>query len=312
MASGRASRAYSRRRPRFLSRKTAGGVVFDAANLVFLSVFSATILYPFWSTLLLSFSPVDEATSMGFRIWVHHWTTTAYKFALSRYGNVSTGYVNSVLRTGIGTPLAVLATMLAAYPLSKRNLPGRTFLTLYVLITMFFTGGLIPTYLVIRSYGLIDNRLVLILPLAVSGFNVVIMRNFLMTIDRAYEDSAFIDGANYLQILMRIVMPLSKPVLATIALWVAVAHWNAWFDALIYINDERKLVLQLILRRMVQQMTFEQQAQLERFMVLEQEELPTEAVKAAVVMLTIGPIVLFYPFLQKYFVKGVLLGSLKG
>lgn len=309
MASGEARRA--RRRPRFLSRKTPGEVVFDALNYAFLFLFSLTILYPFWSTILLSFSTVEEATSLGFHVWIRTWTLSAYKFAMSRYGSVPIAYANSIFRTVAGTLLTLVVTLLAAYPLSKKNLPGRNAVTIFILVTMFFSGGIIPSYLLIRSLGLIDKRLVLFLPGLAGGFNIVIMRNFLMTLDKSYEESAFMDGANYAQILSAIIVPLSKPVIATVALWTAVGHWNAWFDAMIYIRSSNKIVLQLLLQRMLQQLQ-EFAQQVANFQQVENVELPSESMKAAVTVLTIGPIVVAYPFLQKYFIKGFLMGSLKG
>lgn len=301
----------ARRRPRFLSRKTPGEVVFDALNYAFLFLFSLTILYPFWSTILLSFSTVEEATSLGFHVWIKTWTLSAYKFAMSRYGSVPIAYANSIFRTLAGTLLTLVVTLLAAYPLSKKNLPGRNAVTIFILVTMFFSGGIIPSYLLIRSLGLIDKRLVLFLPGLAGGFNIVITRNFLMTLDKSYEESAFMDGANYAQILARIVVPLSKPVIATVALWTAVGHWNAWFDAMIYIRSSNKIVLQLLLQRMLQQLQ-EFAQQVANFQQVENVELPSESMKAAVTVLTIGPIVVAYPFLQKYFIKGFLMGSLKG
>lgn len=309
MGSGEARSA--RRRPRFLSRKTPGEVVFDALNYAFLFLFSLTILYPFWSTILLSFSTVEEATSLGFHVWIKTWTLSAYKFAMSRYGSVPIAYANSIFRTVAGTLLTLVVTLLAAYPLSKKNLPGRNAVTIFILVTMFFSGGIIPSYLLIRSLGLIDKRLVLFLPGLAGGFNIVIMRNFLMTLDKSYEESAFMDGANYAQILASIVVPLSKPVIATVALWTAVGHWNAWFDAMIYIRSSNKIVLQLLLQRMLQQLQ-EFAQQVANFQQVENVELPSESMKAAVTILTIGPIVVAYPFLQKYFIKGFLMGSLKG
>ena len=151
------------RRPWYARRRSAGDVAFSVFNTLFLVLFCLTILYPFWTTLLLSFSPPDEVLSLGFRIWIDEWATTAYRFAFSEYGNVITAYANSVYRTVVGTVLTVLFTMIAAYPLAKKNLPGRTALTVVVLITMFFSGGLIPLYLVVRSLGLIDSRWSLIL-----------------------------------------------------------------------------------------------------------------------------------------------------
>jgi len=313
MASGETlTRRSARRRLRFAQRKTPGDVVFDLLNALLLIALSLTVLYPFWVTLLTSFASVDEATSLGLHIWIRHWYLDAYKFALSRFGNVPTAYVNSIYRTVIGTVLAVLVTLLGAYPLSKRELPGRGPMTVFLLVTMFFSGGLIPSYLLIRNLGLFDSRWALILPGLAGAFNIIIVRNFLMTIDKSFEEAAFMEGANYFQILVRVMIPLSKPVIATIALWTAVGHWNSWFDALIYMKSESKIVLQLLLRRLIQEMTLLAE-QMNRFNALdERRELPSEGGKAAITILTIGPIVAAYPFLQKHFIKGIFMGSLKG
>lgn len=313
MESGKQTEATAtiRRLPKFMRRKTPGDIVFDIFNYLFLILFALTIIYPYWSTFLLSFSDNKESTSLGLHLWIENWDTQAYKFALSKYGNVPLAYFNSIFRTVIGTVLTLIFTLLAAYPLSKKNLPGRNLITIYFLITMFFSGGIIPLYLLVRNIGLTNTRWSLILPRLVFGFHVIIMRNFLMTIDNAYEESAFIDGANYFQIALRIIIPLSKPVIATIALWNAVAHWNSWFDAMIYIRSESKIVLQLLVRRMIQDIWFLDES-IRQFQTAEKALLPTKSVKAAITIITIGPIILLYPFIQKHFIKGVFLGSLKG
>ena len=292
-------------------RRGPGAILFDVANYLSLTLFALTILYPFWTTVLLSFSPLEEATTLGFHFWIQDWTTAAYEFALSEYGRVDIAYRNSIIRLVLGTALTLVVTFLAAYPLSKRRIPGRKLMTIYVLVTMFFNGGLIPTYLLIRGIGLIDSLWALILPHVAMGYYIVILRNYLMGIDDAYEEAALMDGANYLQILVRVMVPLSKPVVATIALWTAVFHWNSWFDALIYLNSESKIVLQLMLRRLLQDIQRMMEG-MNDFMDDRALVLPSEAVKAAVTILTIGPIILGYPFLQKYFMKGIFVGSLKG
>jgi putative aldouronate transport system permease protein len=301
------------RLPRFASRRSPGDLVFDAANVLLMLLFGFSVFYPFWSTLVLSFAGPQSASSLGFRFWNSDWSLNSYAFSFSRYGNVLVAYGNSVLRTVAGTVLGLAFTVAAAYPLSKRELPFRNVMTMFVLITMFFSGGLIPSYMLIRSLGLYDSRLALVLPGLVAGYYVIVTRNFFMTIDKAFEESAFIDGASYPEVIVRIVLPLSKPILATIALWIAVGHWNAWFDALIYIRSEQKVVLQILLRRLYEEMdVFGIGNRMESFMMDEKIDLPTESVKAAIIVLTIGPIIMVYPFLQKHFVKGVFMGSLKG
>ncbi len=295
-----------------LRRRSAGGVAFDLVNTLLIALFALSILVPFWIMLVLSFTPNEWANHLGLKLWTREWSIATYRFALSSYGDVVQAYGNSILRTVLGTAAILVATVAAAYPLSKKRLPGRTVMTVVILITMVFSGGFITLYLVVRGVGLLNSRWALILPSMANGFYILIMRNFLMTVDDAYEEAAFIDGANYLQILTRVVLPLSKPVLAVIALWAAVFHWNEWFHALLFINSESKLVLQLILRRMMFLLTSD-----ELFDKLDWQDLmgiivPTKAVRAAVMLLTIGPIVLAYPFLQRYFVKGIFVGGLKG
>lgn len=295
-----------------LTRRSAGGIAFDVVNVLLMALFALTILLPFWMMLVLSFTPNEWANDLGLKLWTREWSLATYRFALSSYGDVVQAYGNSILRTVMGTAAIVAATVAAAYPLSKPRLPGRTFLTVVILITMVFSGGFITLYLVVRGVGLLDSRLALILPSMANGFYILIMRNFMMTIDNAYEEAAFIDGAGYLQILMRVVLPLSKPVLAVIALWSAVFHWNEWFHALIFINDESRLVLQLILRRMLKLLTSDDLFDMLDWADQQGIILPDKAVRAAVMILTIGPIVAAYPFVQRHFVKGITIGGLKG
>ena len=220
------------------------------------------------------------------------------------------GYMNTLFRTVMGTLLSIFLGFCTAYPLARRQLPYRNLFTIYFLIPMFFAGGLIPNYLLILNLGLIDTRWALILPLAIKTYYVLIMRNFIMTIPDSLEESAEIDGATFFQIMLRIIIPLSVPAMATIGLWVAVLHWNEWFLALIYTRSEEKTVLQLVLQRVLIQEDETAMAALDE--VMGQDAILPESIRAATVMLSIGPIILVYPFVQKYFVKGILIGSLKG
>jgi putative aldouronate transport system permease protein len=294
-----------------LRRRSVGGVAFDLVNTLLMALFALSILVPFWIMLVLSFTPNEWANDLGLKLWISRWSFATYRFALSSYGDVVQAYGNSILRTVLGTAAILVATVAAAYPLSKKRLPGRTSMTVVILITMVFSGGFIPLYLVVRGVGLLNSRWALILPSMANGFFILIVRNFLMTIDDAYEESAFMDGANYFQVLVRIIMPLAKPLLATIALWLAVLHWNEWFQAMIYTRDESKIVLQLLVRRMIQDLFFIDEA-VRQFQTAREATLPSQSVRAAITVLTIGPIVLVYPFLQRHFIKGVFAGSLKG
>ena len=288
----------------------AGSRVFDACNYAMLLVAGFLFFYPFWSLVLTSFSNSMEIQHIGLKFWNETWTVEPYRWVLEAQSvSIGKAYYNSVFRTVLGTGAILVVTFLTAYPLAKVRLPGRTPIMLYFVITLFFSGGLIPTYLLIRRLGLIDTRLVYILPEALSVWYVIIARNFLMAIDDEMEEAALVDGAGYLTILTRIVMPLAKPIVATIALWASVMHWNAWFDALIYIRDGNKRVLQLLLHKMMNLLhNFEEFEELNIPMEI---TLPPASVQAVTVLVTIGPIILVYPFFQRYFVKGIMIGALK-
>ena len=258
----------------------------------------------------MSFTDANQASSLGVNIWPERWITDAYKYIFS-YEQIGIAYFNTILRTVTGTILIVVLTVLAAYPLSKKNLPYRNTITILFLIAMFFSGGMIPDYLLIKNLGLLDNRLALILPSALNVFYVIIMRNYFMTIDKGIEESALMDGASHFTILRKIIIPLSKPVIVTIALWAAIGHWNEWFHALIYIQDDAKTVLQMVVRDMLVDVNVSDATQVSGAGG-SNAELLLSNVRAATVMVSIGPIILLYPFAQKYFIRGIMIGSLKG
>jgi putative aldouronate transport system permease protein len=203
----------------------------------------------------------------------------------------------------------MLFTITTAYPLSKKHFPNRSFWTAIIVFTMFFGGGLIPSYLLVRSLGMYNTIWAMVLPGLISTYNMIIMRNFFMNIPAELEESAKIDGANEFSILFRIIVPVSGPIIATVALWTMVGHWNAWFDCMIYISTTANQVLQLILRRIVLEGTTQL---MELNNSLDVGVINTDAVKSATIMVATIPILLVYPFLQKYFVKGIMIGSLKG
>ncbi|MBP1990405.1 carbohydrate ABC transporter permease [Paenibacillus eucommiae] len=294
-----------------MSRKYKLGV-FDLFTYGLLAVFCFSILLPFWDMLLLSVSDPKKTASLTLRLWPQTLSFDAYEFAFSN-NRIPMAYLVTFYRAICGTALTVFLVTIAAYPLSKRDLPFRNYWTSFFLIPMFFGGGMIPTYLIIRKLGLIDNLLVYILPGAVGVFYVLLVRNFLMSMEKEIEDAAFIDGAGYIRILFYITMPLSKPILATIALLSIVGHWNAWFDALIYIRSDNNLTLQAILQQLLSQASSTIPTDTLNFNTMHPDKYVTgKSFQAALTMITIGPIVLVYPFFQKYFVKGIMIGSLKG
>ncbi|WP_274363148.1 carbohydrate ABC transporter permease [Paenibacillus thermotolerans] len=287
--------------------------LFEGVLIIGFIVFSMLVLYPFWQTFVISFSDPSQTSSLGTNLWPEQWTPDAYRFVFG-YGDIMQAYANTIVRTVSGTFLIVAFTVLAAYPLAKKDLPFRNTITIFFLIAMFFSGGIIPDYLLVKNLGLLDTRWALILPTAVNVFYIIIMRNYFMTIDKGIEESAVVDGAGYFTILSKIILPLSKPVLATIALWAAVYHWNEWFHALVYIQDDSKTVLQIIVRDMLTAMDMSQSANAGAIGGGggANKELLLSNVRAATVMISIGPIVMVYPYVQKYFIKGIMVGSLKG
>lgn len=289
-------------------RRSAGEVVFDWFNVAALSAVALLALYPFVYVVLLSFATAADVARGGVLVWPHGWSLGSYEMIFADPWFLR-GFANSVVRTAAGVAATLLMTALAAYPLSRPSLPWRRQLVFYILFTMLFSGGLVPKYMLLKNLGLIDNRLVLILPLMLTAFNVIILKNFFQQIPPSYEEAARIDGASDLTILFRIFVPLSKPALATIALWTAVIHWNAWFDAMIFITSNEKQVVQIFLQRIViensvKDMQFASPG-------FDEATYTPDSLKAATVVVTVLPILAVYPFVQRYFVRGISLGGVK-
>lgn len=293
----------------YASRKSAEYRVFQGFNYVLLTFLSVLFVYPFWNTLVVSLSSPETANSLGLKLVPDGLHFDSYRQVFES-NLVLVGYMNTLIRVAGGTVLTIFVTYFAAYALSKRELPFRNTITLFVLFTMFFSGGLIPMYLNINELGLMGSRWALILPLATNAWNIIIARNFIMSLPMELEEAAYVDGANPFRMVFSVMLPLSAPILVVLALWTAVAHWNAWFDALIYIRDKDKMVLQLVLRRILIENSDENMKQL--FTSPLKRPITPESVKAATIIVSIVPILFSYPFLQKYLVKGMLIGSLKG
>lgn len=289
--------------------KTTGDLIFDIVNYTFLFLLCLTILLPFIYLLAQSFDRVGNISAVGIYLWPKEFTFDNY-ITIAQNQYIWNGYMNTIFRTVAGTLLSLLVTSMGAYALSQKSFPNRTFWTMFLVFTMFFSGGLIPTYLWIDRLGLTDNRMVLILPYLVGAFNLVLIRNFFQQIPSELQESARIDGANDFFVFFKIILPVSKPILATVALWLAVGHWNAWFDCLIYIKDTNKFVVQIVLQRIILQGT--EQMMQSGGMVQGVYESSPEVIKAACIFFTMLPILCVYPFLQKYFVKGIFIGSIKG
>lgn len=292
-------------------KMTTGEKVFQIFNYIFLVLLSLTFLIPFLVVFSTSFVSEAEAMRRGSFILIpQKFDLTAYKMLLSGGSILFNAYKITIFRVVVGTFLNLTFTSMLAYGLSKRNLPGRNFFITLIFITMLFGGGLVPTYMLIKSLGLVDSVWVMIIPGLISAWNTIIMRNFFYTIPDSLEESATLDGASPLQILIKIIFPVSLPAFSTIGLFYAVGHWNSWFDAAIYINDRNKMPVQVIMRNIVLTMTTQDLNT--EFISDFGVRPPAQTLKCAVIIVSTVPILCIYPFLQKHFVKGVLVGSIKG
>ncbi|CAG9621149.1 carbohydrate ABC transporter permease [Sutcliffiella rhizosphaerae] len=287
--------------------QTKGEKAFSIFNYLILGGFALLCLFPFLHVIAQSLSS-QRAIVSGEVIFLPIETTfLAYKEVFMDQ-HFLRAFGVSVARTVVGTFINVFLTCLMAYPLSKTYIKGRGIILFMVVFTMLFSGGMIPTYLVVRETGLLNTFWAYIIPTAISAFNLIIVKNFFQSVPAELEESAKMDGASNIGILFKIVIPLSMPVIATIGLFHAVFHWNSFFDAVLYINDRSLYPLQVYLRELIQ---FDQ-SEINLRDNFEQQLLANESLKAAALISSTIPILIVYPFLQKYFVKGVMLGSVKG
>ncbi len=289
-----------------LKVKEPHDIAFTIINTTIMLFVIAVTLYPFWYVLVGSFSSVGHLVENGFVLWPDGFHFDAYK-QVFRNDLIPTAYKNTILVTVIGTIISMVLTILGAYVLSIKNLPGKKGLTIFFVLTMLFNGGLVPTYLVVSELKLIDSLLALILPTAISTYNMVLMRNFFQSVPNELYETACIDGESMIGYLVHILLPLSKASIATIVMFYAVAYWNDYFKSLIYIRDSALWPMQTVLRQALQTAQF-------NTMMYEDaaQSLSTETLKDAMIVVSVLPILCIYPFVQKYFVKGVMVGSLKG
>ncbi len=270
--------------------------------------------YPFWNGLVISLNNGMDTALGGITFWPRAWSLENYRVVFQD-DRIANAFLISVLRTVVGTILSVLCTAIFAYGMTKKELIGRKFYMLTCVVTMYFGGGLIPTFLVVRGLGLMNSFWVFIIPGLISVWNMIIFRTFFMGLPGGLEESAKIDGCGNWATFFRIILPLSGPVIATLGLFTAVAHWNEWFLPSIYITNEKLLPIQSMLQQilstniMTEQMSKLDSAAQSRLETM--KSVTTKSLSMATMMVATLPIIAVYPFVQKYFVKGVMVGSLK-
>ncbi|WP_080836367.1 carbohydrate ABC transporter permease [Cohnella massiliensis] len=287
--------------------RTFGGRLFSIVNFALLAVIALVTVLPFVHVVAGSFTTNAEIAAKKFILVPTVWSTEAYRFIFST-PTIFRAMAVSIGVTLVGTLFSMLITSLMAYGLSRRDLDGRGGLMFLVVFTMLFSGGMIPTFLVVKELGLIDTYAALILPSAITAFNMIILKNFFQNIPEGLEESAKIDGCHDFGILFRIVLPLSMPAIATISLFYAVTYWNTYMNAILYLNKSEMWPIQVLLRQIVVLASgMDYSSNLDSAVPP-----PEQSVKMAVIVVATLPILLVYPFLQKHFAKGAMLGSIKG
>ncbi|TJY41107.1 carbohydrate ABC transporter permease [Cohnella pontilimi] len=293
---------------------TFGDRVLSVTIYILLTLLAFSTFYPFWNALAISFNNGLDTSLGGITFWPRKFTLENYNIVFQDK-RLLNGFVIALLRTAAGTVLSIICTAIFAYGMTKRELIGRKFYMVFGIITLYFSGGLIPYYLLIKDLGLRDSFWVMVIPGAISVWNMIIFRTFFMGLPAGLDESAKIDGCGHWGTFFRIVLPLSGPVLATLSLFTAVYHWNDWFTPGIYITKQNLLPIQTMLKQILNSnIMTEQMAQLDsaaQGAASRMRGITTKSLSMATMMVATLPIVMVYPFVQKYFVKGVLVGSLK-
>ncbi|MCI6795899.1 MAG: carbohydrate ABC transporter permease [Lachnospiraceae bacterium] len=292
------------------SRYSSSDKAFIIISRVFLLLFVVAIIVPMIYIVIASFMDPVTLQNQGITFDLHKWTVTAYQRVLTN-SQIWTGFFNAIIYSVLFTLISVAVTLLAAYPMSRKDLKGRGFFNTFFVITMFFGGGLIPTYLVISDLGLLDTIWAVILPGAFSVWNMIIARTYYQGIPSELREAAAVDGANEVTYFFKILLPVCKPLIAVLVLWQFVAMWNSYFDAMIYINSAAKQPLQLVLRAILIQ-NQPQSGMIADIQSTAARAQLGELLKYATIIISSLPLVVMYPFFQKYFDSGIMVGSVKG
>ncbi|WP_028611543.1 carbohydrate ABC transporter permease [Paenibacillus harenae] len=284
--------------------------ISNALITLILGLGAIATAFPFYQTLVQSLSTILDMRAGGVMIWPRSIDFSSYQYIFHQ-GRVVNGLLISVIVTVSGTLVSLAVTTAGAYALSKSSMPGRNIIFIGIILTMFFSGGLIPLYLTIQGLHLQNSLLVMILPVAVNAFNLILMKNFFGSVNPSLEESAKIDGANDLIILIRIIVPVSLPIMATMSLFYAVDRWNEWFLPMLFINDTSLHPMQLVLRDAITNLSQVMNNSMGAQMAAKTQNVYSESVKSAMIIVSAVPILMIYPFLQKYFNAGIMIGSVK-
>lgn len=288
--------------------ETKGEKVFRVINYLILGILSLIALYPFLYVISASISSPSSIIKGDVVLFPKNIRFDTYK-QLFADKSIWIAYGNTIYYTVVGTIVSMFLTICGAYALSKRKLRGRKILMIFVTITMWFDAGMIPTYLNIKDMGLLDTRFAMIVAFALSAFNVILLKNFFESIPEELEESAYIDGASDIKIMMKIYLPLSKAALATVSLFYAISRWNGYFWAMIILRDEKKVPLQVLLKKLIVENSISSEFSTAIDLTA---RVSAETITYGTIVISVIPIILVYPFIQKYFVKGMMVGAVKG
>ncbi|MFF2090798.1 carbohydrate ABC transporter permease [Paenibacillus sp. NPDC058174] len=292
-------------------KASASDKLFDIGNYLIMIVVFVVTLYPFLNVLAISLNDSMDSVKGGIYIWPRKFTWANYETIFSFHG-LMTGFQISVLRTAVGTILGLLSSSMLAFVLSRRDFQARKFVSTAVILTMYISGGLIPGFVLIKSLGMMNTFWVYVLPGMVSAFNVFLIRSFIDGLPIALQESAKLDGASDFTIYRKVILPLCKPVLATVALFVAVGQWNSWFDTFLFNSTASHLTtLQYELMRVLQSTQVGENSIRDQSITQVMNKVSPESIKMAITIVVTLPILVIYPFLQRYFVKGMTLGAVK-
>ena len=290
-------------------KKTTGSKIFDVCNIIFMILLCFVTLYPMWYVLCASFTENSYLVAHpGAILWPHGFTAGSYGLAFS-HPLLLSGYKNILIVLLVSLPINIILTLFCGYVTASKNLLFKPIIQFFIMFTMFFSGGMIPAYLNVRELGLYNSLWALILPGAMSVYNAIICRTAIQGVPESLTESAYLDGANDIIVVFRIILPLIMPTIAVLLLYYGVGHWNAWFNASLYLADNEKLPIQNVMRSiLIANSNVLNSAGSDNDMVNQY----AEAIKYSTIILTTVPVLCIYPFLQKYFVKGVMVGAVKG
>ncbi|TVY07180.1 carbohydrate ABC transporter permease [Paenibacillus cremeus] len=283
--------------------------LFIAVSVTLVFIVVAATLYPFLYVFSSSISDPLAVLQNKVWLWPVGFSLAAYQ-KLLLYPQIGIGYMNTLFYTTVGTAVNIVLSAMMGYSLSRKTLVFRNFFIILVTFTLMFSGGLIPTFLIVKNLGLLDTRWALILPTAISAWNLLLLKTFFENIPKELEEAAIIDGCTDMQVLYRIMVPLSMPALATITLFYAVGHWNSYFNALIYLNDPQRFPIQIFLRNIV--IGSQTSGAVDTTGTSVDNSIMTESLKYTMIMIVSTPIIIVYPFIQRHFVSGIMVGSVKG